>query len=324
VRASGYRGRGTRAFATGAVAVAIHLAACSFEPIGDAFTDGQDDVDAGQNVTDGAPPLADAAIPPDGSVPDGAPPEPAGHLLLTEVKTQPSAEEFIEIYNPLDVEVSLADYYLTDDPQYALLPGADAEVPVGNGDAIVRFPAGAVLAAGQVIVVAVDEEGYRNRFASDPDYTLVPGSPAVAGEMESVADGSRLMDITDSGEPIVLFRWDEASDLVTDVDIVFVGNEAPLGADNQLPDKSAVEVDGPDGDATATPYADDAAAMGPMSFRAGNGGSYSRIALEGQDEARGGGNGEDGHDETSEDTLATWRQSDAPPTPGDVAGALRP
>ncbi len=306
------------------MAVALHLAACSFEPSGDAFTDGEDDVDAGPGVTDSAPPLPDAAVPPDSSVPDGPPPEPAGHLLLTEVKTQPTPEEFIEIYNPLDVTVSLADYYLTDDPQYAVLPGADAEVPVGNGDAILRFPAGAVMAAGQVIVVAVDEDGYRNRFDSDPDYTLVPGSPSVAEEMESVADGSRTMDITDSGEPVVLFRWDEASDLVTDVDIVFVGNETPTGADNQLPDKSAVAVNGPDGDATATPYADDAADMEPMSFRAGNGGSYGRIALEGQDEAQGGGNGEDGHDETSEDTRATWRQSDAPPTPGEVADALRP
>ena len=49
--------------------------------------------------------------------------------------------------------------------------------------------------------------------------------------------------------------------------------------------------------------------------------SYKRIALEGLNEIPGA-NGEFGHDETSEDTRATWEQTYSPPTPGEVHPSL--
>ncbi len=296
-------------------------AACTFEPDGLAITDGEGEDDAGEDLPDAAP-VPDAET--DASLPDGPPSEPDSHLLLTEIKTQPNAEEFIEIFNPLDVEVSLADYFLTDDPQYGTLPGAAGEVPVGGGDALLRFPDGSSLAAGQVAVIALDEAGFRARFDRDADYALVPASNPVAPEMVRVADSMRSMDITDTGEPIILFRWDGASDLVTDIDIVLVGDEAPApGQDNGLPDKSNVMVEGPDADDIESQYAADVAATPSMSFRASNAFSYQRIAPEAGREARGGGNGVDGHDETSEETLETWTQDDVAPTPGEVASALQ-
>jgi hypothetical protein len=305
------------------VILAVQLAACTFEPIGAAVTDGGGDVDAGE-LPDAPPPLPDAAVPPDGSVPDAPPTEPAGHLLLTEVKTQPNDEEFIEIYNPLDVDVSLDDYYLTDDPLYGTLPGATGELPVGGGDALLRFPDGSTLAAGQVAVIALDEEGFEDRFDRDPDYALVSASDPVAVPMVRVADSDRSMDITDTGEPIILFHWDGETDLVTDIDIVLVGNEPPgPGQDNGLPDKSGLMVDGPDADAIESAYAADAAVTPPMSFRASNAVSYQRILPETGHEARGGGNGADGHDETSEETQETWTQEPITPSPGAVATALQ-
>lgn len=323
MQASGHTGWGRWAAGAVGAVLFVSLAACSFDGAGLAFTDDGDEPDAGEDPPDAAPPGPDAGGP-DASLPDGPLPEPDKHVLLTEIKTQPNDEEFIEIFNPLDVAVPLSDYYLTDDPLYGTLPGVSGEVPVGGGDALLRFPDGATLAAGQVAVIALDEEGFNDQFDRDPDYALELASDPVAAAMVPVADSDRSMDITDTGEPIILFRWDGASDLVTDIDIVLVGNEAPApGQDNGLPDKSSTTVDGPDADLVESAYAADAAETPAMSFRANNGASYQRIAPETGNEARGGGNGFDGHDETSEQTLETWTQEQLAPTPGEVAPALQ-
>lgn len=295
-------------------------ASCKFEPGAAAAGDG--------GGPDGGRPI-DAAIDPDGpppidgAQPDGPPPGGAAHLLITEVKTQPSSAEFIEIANLLSVEVPLRDYYLTDDRQYASLPQSERdgnEVNVGGFDAILRFPEGAVLMPGQVAVVAMDEVGFGAAFGgAAPDYALDLAPAPVAAAMEVIADASQSMEITDTGEAITLFRWDGLNDLVTDVDIVEIGDSPPAaGQENGVPDKTAVEVDGPDTDDTARSYAPDGATMPAMTFRSGNGGSYKRAALEGAAEPDTGSNGIAGHDETSEDTLTTWDQSDSAPTPGVV------
>lgn len=298
--------------------------ACTFEPGVD--VGGPDDPDGGRPIDAAIEP--DAALPIDAGEPDAPPPPIATQLLLTEVKTQPSNAEFIEIWNPLDDEVGLRDYYLTDDKDYAVLPERErlgTEVPVGQFDAIVRFPEGAVLGAGQVVVVALDEPGFVTAFGGSPDYTLRPAPSPVATAMEIVADGSISMELTDVGEAIVLFRWDGQSDLVTDVDIVVAGNDpGDPGAENGVPDKTGESMDGPDADDTESTYAADAATMPAMTFRSGNGGSYKRIALEGAAEPDTGGNGVDGHDETGEDTLSTWNQIDGPPTPGAVPPMAEP
>jgi uncharacterized protein len=321
VRAPGdRRGEGARAIRAGlAIALVLPLHGCKFEPTGLAGTPGEPDA---SQLPDAAPPPGDAAA--DAAMtPDSETPEAPVHLLLSEVKTQPNDQEFIEVFNPLGTDEPLDDYYLSDDPAYALLPGT-GDAAVGGGDAVLRFPAGSTVAAGQAIVVALDEDGFRAAFDRDPDYALVPSSNPVADVMLRVADAPRLMDITDTAEPIILFRWDGMSDLVTDIDMVFVGNDAPApGTEGALPDKSAVEVDGPDPDDRASSYVPDGAQMTAMLFRATNGGSYQRIALESGHEPRAGGNGPDGHDESSEDTSATWGQADAPPTPGAVTTALR-
>lgn len=292
--------------------------ACSFDPGVDIGGPGRPDAgpvpDAGR-IPDAAPP--DAAMDPDGPLP------PAGlHLLLTEVKAQPSASEFIEIWNPLDEAVALRDYYLSDDKEYDRLPEYDrlgSEVPVNNNDAILRFPEGAMLGAGQVAVVALDEQGFAAAFLASPDYAVRPAAVPLADAMEVVADGSveRSMELTDSGEAIVLFRWNGQSDLVTDVDIVVAGNDpGEPGAENGVPDKTGKAIDGPDDDDDESTYAADGATLPANPVRST--GSYKRIALEGAAEPDAGGNGVDGHDETSEDTLTTWSQADTPPTPGVV------
>lgn len=302
---------------------AAHLGACQFTPGG-----GVGAGDSGVPVPDAnVDPTPDAPPPPpiDASPPDGPPPVPSAHLLLTEVKTQPTTAEFIEIFNPLTVEVPLDDYYLSDDQLYATVPAftLPGEPNVQNQDAILRFPAGSVITPGQVMVVAMNEQGFRDEFDTDADFAVVSAAVPMAEAMVRIADAAQPMQIIDVGEPIVLFTWDGLRDLVTDVDIVLIGNaQPPVGTDNALPDKTGVEVDGPDEGTRALTYAPDGAAMVTMTFRAGVGGSYKRIAPEGTDEPRDISNGIAGHDETSEDTRTTWSQTDSAPTPGEVPAEL--
>jgi uncharacterized protein len=302
-------------------ALSVVAAGCTFDSIG--FAGEGSAVDAGMGMADTDPPAMDAGD----ERPDARPPEPAGHLLLTEVKTQPTAGEFIEIWNPLDQEQALDEYFLSDSSYYSRLP-AGSPTNIGNGDAVLEFPKGATLAPGQVIVVARDEQSFRQSAGRDPDYAIVvAASDPVAQPMTSLAGGNAPMDITDIGEPIVLFRWDRASDLVADVDIVVVGNDPPAANapnGNGLPDKTDLALDGPDRGAQESTYAAEAADMPAMSYRAGNMGSYQRIAPEGEFEAGVGGNGVDGHDETDEDTSQTWAQMDGLATPGELADSLRP
>jgi hypothetical protein len=268
---------------------AAHLGACQFNPVGAA---GQNDSGVIEPDADVDPdPDAPPEPPIDASPPDGMPPEPSAHLLLTEVKTQPSAAEFIEIFNPMTVEVPLDDYYLSDDPLYARVAEftPPAEPTVQNQDAILRFPAGAAIQPGQVLVVAMNEQGFRDAFGTDADFAV---APAIA-------------------------------QMVTDVDIVLIGNvQPPLGDDDALPNKTGLAVDGPDEGPRALTYAPDGASMMSMTFRAGVGGSYKRIAPEGSEEPRDTSNGIAGHDETSEDTRTTWSQTDSAPTPGQVPAEL--
>jgi hypothetical protein len=302
---------------------AAHLGACQFNPVGAA---GQNDSGVIEPDADVDPdPDAPPEPPIDASPPDGMPPEPSAHLLLTEVKTQPSAAEFIEIFNPMTVEIPLDDYYLSDDPLYARVAEftPPAEPTVQNQDAILRFPAGAAIQPGQVLVVAMNEQGFRDAFGTDADFAVAPAIAQMVPAMVRIADAPQSMQLIDIGEPVILFTWDGLRDLVTDVDIVLIGNvQPPLGDDDALPNKTGLAVDGPDEGPRALTYAPDGASMMSMTFRAGVGGSYKRIAPEGSEEPRDTSNGIAGHDETSEDTRTTWSQTDSAPTPGQVPAEL--
>ena len=324
-----HRSRHSGPGSAGSVATAILVAAlsgaagCQFTPAGAGGNPGD---------RDGGDPGADAGLPPpiDGDpTPDAPPPGPGVHLLLTEVKSEPDSSEFIEIFNPLTVPVELEDYFLADHPAYAQLPQhveAGTEPLVGNREGIVRFPPGSIIPAGGVAVIAMDEAGFSDAFGGlVPEFTVVPAPDSSAADMQIVANGNVPMQVDDGGEAIVLFHWDTETDLVTDVDIVVAGEDV-TGENDEIFDKTGVMVEGPDADAVASTYVADSATMQPMEFRSGFGGSHKRIVLEDGSEIDSGGNGADGHDETSEDTRVTWEQVDdaSAPTPGNVPSSLRP
>lgn len=292
--------------------VALAASACSFDQSGLGPGD-----DGGAPAPD-APPAADA---PPGSRPDAAPTGDQPHLLLTEIMS--GFPEFIEILNPGTAPVALDHYYLSDDDDYARLPalfGGSTQSPaISQFDFIVRFPAGAVIDPGQVIVVALDEASFVRVHATTPDFAL---SATTAAPMNAILVGSSPT-ITGAGEGIALFYWDGQGDLVRDVDLVMAGHN--ITNNNRLPDKSGLAVDGPDPDDTPSTYLDDAYTIAGTTADAPTDQSYQRLLPEDGFEIATGGNGVTGHDETSEDMTATWTTAAfAEPNPGKVPPALLP
>ena len=230
------------------------------------------------------------------------------HVLTSEAVVTPTASEFIEIANPTGAAIALADYYLSDDADYALLPGAFGTGPapsISSSDFIVQFPPGASIPAGGVRVVAFDGAGFLAAFGSAADFEIKATDAGTPDMIATDVGGSA--GLTNSGENVVLFVWDGASDLVADVDMVNIGTPSVA---NAIGDKSGVTVDGPDADVIASTYLPDAFTMPLQTGDPGFGASTKRILLEAGSETTGGGNGITGDDETSESITTTW---DSPP-----------
>lgn len=295
------------------ILAALVATACTFDQSG--LGPGGD----GGNPGHDAPPTTDA--PPDDR-PDAEPTGEQPHLLLTEIMA--GNPEFIEILNPGTAPVALDDYYLSDDDDYARLPalfGGSTQSPaLSQFDFIVRFPAGAVIDPGEVIVVAIDEASFVRVHATPPDYAL--SADGDAAPMNAILIGSSPT-ITGEGEGIALFYWDGQRDLVRDVDLVMAGHN--ITNSNRLADKSGLAVDGPDPGDTPSTYLDDAYTIDGTDSDAPSDQSYQRLLPEDGFELTTGGNGLTGHDETSEDMTATWTTANfAEPTPGQVPPALLP
>jgi len=238
------------------------------------------------------------------------------HLLLTEALVTPTSDEYIEIYNPTPSPVDLTNYYLSDDEDYALYPGTFGAGPapaIGTTDFIVQFPPGAMINPGQVVVVAFDGALFLISFAVLADYEIKATDPVTPDMLPSNLGVSA--GLTNSGENACLFYWDGLTDLVSDVDMVNIGTPSST---NDIANKTGVSVDGPDGDTTPTMYLPDAYTMPQQLTDPGFGFSTKRILLEGPHEINLGGNGINGHDETTENILVTWDTLYVPPDPGVV------
>jgi hypothetical protein len=260
----------------------------------------------------------DGPVAPDVDAPttpiDAPPPAGAAALLLTEVVLAPSTGELVEIANPTSQTVDLSTYYLSDSGAYFRLPAGAPTVD--QSDFIVRFPAGATIAPGAVITVALDTAAnFQAVYATAPTFSVAGGT------MTSIA-ASGVPNLTNAGELVVLFQWNGQADVVRDVDLMIAG--VPSVA-NGLLDKSAMGFDGPDADSTTTAYGADARTIAAQPTAPAAGKSTKRIALEtGHEVQTGGGNGIAGDDETSEDTGATWDTLYTAPTPGVVPAGLLP
>ncbi len=269
--------------------------------------------DARSNPTGDAPDGGNPAIDAPGQAID-APATALAALLLTEVVLAPSTGEFLEIANPNTQPVDLATYYVADAGLYFRIPGG-APV-VDSADFIAKFPAGSSIPGKGVITVALDTAA---NFTTT--YGMAPTFALSGGTMTTLSTNG-VASLTNTGELVVLFRWDGTSDLVNDVDILLAG--VPTVA-NSLVDKSGVTLDGPDTNVTSTAYKTDARTLAAQATTPASGKSTQRIALEtGYETQTGAGNGLYGDDETSENSAMTWDTTYSVPTPGTIPTGLLP
>jgi hypothetical protein len=238
-------------------------------------------------------------------------------LLLSEICVRPSAAEFIEIYNPGSGTVSLDNYYLTDlygdstnVTQFYPYLVAGAISPQLNSDFLVKFPAGTSIAAGEVITIAMDGDDFNTTYSMDPDFNLSGGAGTTMTVPANGFVGSNA-GLTNGAEVVMLFYWDGSSDLVLDSDY------AQWGLDGtRRVYKNGISLDGPDVGSTPTSYLDDTYPDNQDSISSvahNNGDSYQRVDYTEGAEIFTGGNGIDGHDETSEDLSNTWTTDTAGP-----------
>ncbi|HMB53229.1 MAG TPA: lamin tail domain-containing protein, partial [Thermoanaerobaculia bacterium] len=252
----------------------------------------------------------------------------ADRLLLTEIVVTPTDAELIEIHNPNGFAVDLSDYYVTDATfanggvfYYNVVTGNLADAGGGGfSDFHARFPDGASIGAGEYQTIAIaGSDAFFAEHGVAPDYELFEdgGGPDAVPDMREALPGSinGQGGLTNSGEVVILYFWDGATDLVTDVDYALWGDK------DEAVSKTGVSIDGPDADAIASSYqadtsvgAQDVIALGGHA----NGDSFTRKDLAEGAETQSGGNGAGGADETSEDLSNTWADDEAP-TPGDPA-----
>jgi hypothetical protein len=245
------------------------------------------------------------------------------HLLITEVKG--AGSDFIEIWNPTQSAVDLTNYYLSDSVRYSRIACCITDLSL-TSDFIARFPSGSSIPAGGLITVAMSANAHLAAYGSNPTFEMPsndpkdPGSP-VPDMLDPWGNGiGAAKEISDGGEWIFLFYWDQQSDLVKDVDIIRVG--IIRGSDGWV-GKNTECWDGPDMDITCSTYntTPDAMSQQGMQSSAPSTHSYKRLYKEGALENHCAGNGLTAHDETSENNALTWDGHGVAytaPTPGSI------
>ncbi|MEA2077463.1 MAG: lamin tail domain-containing protein, partial [Candidatus Marinimicrobia bacterium] len=222
-----------------------------------------------------------------------------GHLILTEMVLQPSAGEYVKIKNPTASSVDLSNYYITDATDvvngkyyYKLTDGADFWSGSGS-DFIARFPA-VDLAAGETITLALGRDSdYLAEYGENADlYLKGTGADTMlqAKTGETTIGGSPNAKLDNTAETLILFYWDGSSAKVQDVDYLLWGNNS------YAIDKSGVGT-----------YLDDTPVTNQVFMAVHiDGEKLIRVSETEGAETTTGGNGINGHDETSENLNATW------------------
>ncbi len=244
---------------------------------------------------------------------------PDPKLLLTEVCTLGAEQEFIEICNPSRQNVNLSDYYLSDAIYFPNNTGywnmgsgvLNADT-IGGGaftDFTARFPDGFTIAAGDTIVVSIaGSTAFTASFGFEPDIELyeddafpdaVPDMRNIFAEPNnSVVSSASVPSLTNTGEPIILYKWTAGTPLVTDVDIFVWQAGTTVSYEFSKTGKTV---------AGATYLPDTAVAQQhPFLQQLAFGNSYVRLdATEGA-QLTSGSNGVGGRDELSENWAVTW------------------
>jgi len=233
-------------------------------------------------------------------------------ILLNEVVINPTAGEYIEIFNPGSTTTSLENYYLTDatnpatsDYYYNIVTGGNA----GGGsssDFHARFPAGATIGPGEYQTLAISgSDNFFSAYLQMPTYELfedgaVDGIPDMREALPGLINNQGELD--DDGEVVILYFWNGLSDLVMDIDYFLWGDKM------EAVDKTGILIDGPDSNSSLSSYQNDTAISSQEAHESHpDGFGFSRTdLLERTQSMPPGGSGIGNRDETSELILTSW------------------
>ena len=219
----------------------------------------------------------------------------ADHILLTRVVTQPAEAESFSIYNPTASPVNLAQYYICDNKEYYKIQTVGDMSPSSSiGGFTVQFP-DISISPGDTFHIILNED-YKGFYGEDFVADLVMFGSSDSSLTGSMGFSSNKID--EIGELIILFKWDgESNHLIEDVDY-FLWSSLD-GVSNVVDKTGIVGIDS---------YADDTALDNQLYFEtvAGQYYAYSRIGTDEVDEIQTGGNGINGHNETSENFRESW------------------
>lgn len=143
--------------------------------------------------------------------------EPEFYPLISEFVYNPNGPddaEFVEIYNPGNKAVDLTNYSLSD------------SVTIDDFEDLREFPAGTMLGAGEVLVVATTATGFLAEFGSLPDFEILPSDTAVPDLIDNLdwGDTGAHFQLSNSGDEIIL-----RDSLGKVVDVVTYGDGAFAG-----------------------------------------------------------------------------------------------
>jgi cysteine-rich repeat protein len=235
----------------------------------------------------------------------------AGHLIITEIVVRPGGAEMVEIHNPGASAVDLSDYALSDSHQYFTI-GIGSFSTASGSDFVAIFPPGSQIPSGGYRTVAIanasgPEASFESAYGKKPDFELRPKANGSTGDPDvpdmqpvpGIASIGASASLTDSGEPVILFRYRSGS-LVYDVDYVYYGSPSTA---NPAVDKTGIVA------GESVYLSDRAAALQQPAPAPGDGGALHRCVYGEGQEIKAGGNGATCHDETSEAFSTTFARS---------------
>ncbi|MBI2332299.1 MAG: lamin tail domain-containing protein [Chloroflexi bacterium] len=115
-----------------------------------------------------------------------------------------SDEEWVEIYNPTLSPIDLSNYKLGD------------EETSGGTEGMYSFPAGASIATGQKITVALKATGFFALYGFNPTYEVIDSDPSVPNMSIYSAWSSGTISLANTGDEVLLLNGsDTAVDVVT-------------------------------------------------------------------------------------------------------------
>ncbi|MCS6847563.1 MAG: lamin tail domain-containing protein [Anaerolineae bacterium] len=140
---------------------------------------------------------------------------PAGYPLISEVLFNPSGgdesgREWIEVYNPTPLPISIGGYKI-----------GDAAVRGSTGEGMVAFPSGAILQPGRAIVIAQNAAAFFADWGKKPDYELSDYDPAVPELSPYTAWAQGTINLANAGDEVVLLDKD---DRIVDAVVWLSGN----------------------------------------------------------------------------------------------------